>query len=384
MNIKKYDVAICGGGIAGVAAAIAAARHGMNTALIEKQCLLGGLATSGLIYIYLPLCDGFGKQVTYGLAEELLQNCTAYGPFDPPEKWDGPKDGNPGIAGDRFQCCFSPAGFSLTLDKMLEEAGVDLWLDTCVIGAYTVERRLESITAFNTSGSVEIRAKCFVDATGGAFVTRMAGGKVFYSENYITPWFMEMSEAPEVYHFTESLHIQFAGTPGGGAPRVAVCGSGRETTDFIRRSWKLIRERYDRLPDPAHKKTYPVHLPAMPQIRKIARINAVTTLANADRSRHFADSIGTIGDWRAPAPAWEAPFGMLLPRDVRNVLAAGRCIGARDNAWEVFRVIPAAAMTGEAAGIAAGLSVRNNISPDVLKVECLQQELAAFRSSVRY
>jgi uncharacterized MAPEG superfamily protein len=75
---------------------------------------------------------------------------------------------------------------------------------------------------------------------------------------------------------------------------------------------------------------------------------------------------------------------MLLPRDVRNVLAAGRCIGARDNAWEVFRVIPAAAMTGEAAGIAAGLSVRNNISPDVLKVECLQQELAAFRSSVRY
>ena len=117
MISKNYDVAVCGAGIAGVAAAVAAARQGMNTVLIEKQCLLGGLATSGLIYIYLPLCDGYGNQIMKGLTEEMLRRSTEYGPFDVPEKWGGPKNGYPGIGGDRFQCCFSPAGnFSCSTD----------------------------------------------------------------------------------------------------------------------------------------------------------------------------------------------------------------------------------------------------------------------------
>lgn len=61
MDFKvNCDVAVIGGGIAGVAAAVQAARSGKKTILVEKTILLGGLATSGLVYIYLPLCDGFG------------------------------------------------------------------------------------------------------------------------------------------------------------------------------------------------------------------------------------------------------------------------------------------------------------------------------------
>ena len=56
----KYDIAISGAGVAGIAAALAAARRGHKGVLIEKQMLIGGLATSGLIYIYLTLCDGNG------------------------------------------------------------------------------------------------------------------------------------------------------------------------------------------------------------------------------------------------------------------------------------------------------------------------------------
>ncbi|MBQ6597734.1 MAG: FAD-dependent oxidoreductase, partial [Lentisphaeria bacterium] len=93
MKELHYDVVVCGAGVAGVAAAIAAARKGAKTAVIEKQCLLGGLATSGLIYIYLPICDGNGKQLAFGLAEEMLKRCVEYGPFDVPEQWRGPKDG---------------------------------------------------------------------------------------------------------------------------------------------------------------------------------------------------------------------------------------------------------------------------------------------------
>ena len=76
----RYDVVVCGGGVAGVAAALAAARHGARTCLLEKEYALGGLATLGLIVVYLPLCDGEGVQMSGGLAEELLHTALKYGP----------------------------------------------------------------------------------------------------------------------------------------------------------------------------------------------------------------------------------------------------------------------------------------------------------------
>ena len=69
----SYDVAVVGGGIAGASAALASARQGKKTLLIEREYLLGGLGTLGLVAIYLPLCDGNGTQVSYGIAEELLR-----------------------------------------------------------------------------------------------------------------------------------------------------------------------------------------------------------------------------------------------------------------------------------------------------------------------
>ena len=71
--ILDCDVLVCGGGIAGVAAAIAAAREGAKVVLTEREYALGGLATLGLITIYLPMCDGLGHQAEYGLVEELLR-----------------------------------------------------------------------------------------------------------------------------------------------------------------------------------------------------------------------------------------------------------------------------------------------------------------------
>ena len=62
----SVDVVVAGGGIAGISAALAAARSGAKVLLIEKQCILGGLATAGLVTIYLPLCDGRGNQMSHG------------------------------------------------------------------------------------------------------------------------------------------------------------------------------------------------------------------------------------------------------------------------------------------------------------------------------
>ena len=374
-----YDVVVCGAGVAGVAAAVAAAREGAKTVIIEKQCLLGGLATSGLIYIYLPLCDGNGKQLAYGLAEEMLKRSVEYGPFEVPAQWGGPADGDPGIAGNRYQCCFSPAGFTLTLDKMLEESGVDLWLDTLIIDARKEENRLLAVEVANLSGRTLVRGKCFVDATGCAQTAKLAGAKVLSEVNHVTPWIMEMASDPSFFHFTESLHIrpfgehtdEFAMEPP---------FDGEKTTEFIRRTWKMMRSHYDRFSRGERRGNYPVHLPAMPQIRKTARIDALYTLAGTDVGKRFEHSVGATGNWYHPDPGWEAPYEALVPRDLDGLLAAGRCIGAEGYAWEIFRVIPAAALTGEAAGIAAALCAQEDILPKNMPYGVLKRHLHSLKS----
>ena len=69
---RTVDVLVAGAGVAGIAAALEASRAGLRTALVEKTILVGGLAPTGLVYVYLPLCDGNGTQVAFGIAEELL------------------------------------------------------------------------------------------------------------------------------------------------------------------------------------------------------------------------------------------------------------------------------------------------------------------------
>ena len=117
----SYDVAVVGGGVAGIAAAIQSARSGKKTVLIEKTILLGGLATSGLVYIYLPLCDGNGHQATHGICEELLRNSIQYGPGEIPENWRQEKNAP---ERKRLMCRFSPASFMLSLEELLRNSQI--------------------------------------------------------------------------------------------------------------------------------------------------------------------------------------------------------------------------------------------------------------------
>jgi len=375
---KKYDIVVAGAGIAGVAAATAAARMGYSVALIEKQTLIGGLATSGLIFVYLPLCDGNGHQVIFGLAEELLKESLRYSPFDVTEKWGG-KNRNPRESGDRYLCYFSPAGFTLSLDRVLKAAGVDLWLDTLVCASeISADGAVRAIDVENISGRGRIEAKCFVDASGTAQIVRGADGEVFKEANYNTPWLVQFSpEAARHYHWKESLHVHYLNSWN----EQFLAGDaldGKAVTAFTRDGWDDIRRYYDQAyasgkSDKEH--LFPVHLPAMAQYRKIAAAKGLYTLRSGQDGQRFEDSVGLTPDWRQAGPVWETPYGALLPEKVRNVLTAGRCISAVEDAWEVFRVIPTAAMTGEAAGTAAALSVKNHCDPSELKIGELQQEL---------
>ncbi|MBR2426041.1 MAG: FAD-dependent oxidoreductase [Lentisphaeria bacterium] len=368
---NQYDVTVCGAGVAGVAAALAAARRGMKTLLIEKTTQPGGLATGGLVLVYLALCDGKGNQMISGISEELLKVSNQYGPLDPNPHWQA---GN-----GRYITRFSPASFVLAMDELLENAGVEIWLDTVLVKAEKQNDRLTSITVSNKSGLVDIDSKLFIDATGDADILYLSGHTCNYSENSMVLWTVEYNEnAPKGGNdLNAHLHTAIHADPLENVYTREPL-SGKMVTDFIlesrRRYRNLLKKEYAE--QTATRKThFPVTLQTVPPIRKGRCINGLFTMTAESLFQTVEDPIGVIGDWRTEKKQWQIPYRALLPADTTGVLAAGRCISAIGDAWEATRVIPVAALTGEVAGTAAALSLRHNCLPHELPYEILREEL---------
>lgn len=384
---ETYDVLVAGAGVGGVAAAVAAARSGLRTALVEKTVLVGGLATTGLINGYTPLCDGLGHQVTYGIAQDLLHLSIKYGPGDVPPDW---RSAGGAQSGARYRTTFSPAAFVLALDELLLEAGVEMWLDTLVCLPVVEADRVTGVEVENKSGRGILRAQCLVDATGDADVAYRAGAPCEEADNWLSLWALGAS-----LESAKQAVNQGSGEPllccvcvggsntGAGHPPGVRKFSGtdaRDVTEFVLAGRALLRrhyqEKHSQGESTGRHNVFPVALPAMAPFRTTRCIVGQTTLRDGMAGQRFEDSVGLVADWCRPGQLWEIPYGSLVPRKVKGLLAAGRCISSTGAAWEVTRVIHAAAHTGEIAGIAASLAVRLDTSPDAIEVGKLRQELA--------
>ena len=390
---RSYDVVVCGAGVAGVAAALEAARAGLNVALVEKTVLTGGLATTGLVLIYLPLCDGNGTQVTFGIAEELLHSSLRYGPGEVPASWRGERDA---AEARRFRVAFSPASFVLAIDEALEAAGVDVWLDTLFCRAVldadpVVGRRVVGIEVENKSGRGELRADVFVDATGDADVAQRAGAECALGRNFLSYWALGASldhartaaESGSAAPLLQSMRVG-ADAWGRGHPADYPLTSGvdgREVSRFVLDGRRLLREQYrarqEKVGADGRGDVYPLTLAAMPQYRTTRRIVGRENLTSGGENVSRPDSIGLAADWRCAGKVWEIPYGTLVPVGMSGLLAAGRCIGSGEDAWEVTRVIPAAALTGQAAGAAATLAVKGKTTPDRIEPAAVQAVMRA-------
>lgn len=357
---RHYDLVVAGGGVAGIAAAIAGARRGLKTILLEKTVLTGGLATTGIVNIYLPLCDGNGTQVSYGITEEMLKRSLDYGPGEIPD-WRNQRDAAEQF---RYRTVFSPASFTLALDEMLEEAGVDLWLDTLVIGASVEDGRLCVLTVANKSGMGTIHGRNFVDATGDSDLAVFAGAKVQCAANALACWTVEYMQGSR--ELAENCRIFHFGT--NCDPNVLPPGvSGHTVTRSVLDGRKVYREHLKKeYAKGSHNRNtlFPLKFPAMADLRHTRCFDAPFTLVDGMEWTRFDDSIGLAADWRKPGFVWEIPYRTMLSRQLRGLLAAGRCTASLGDAWEVTRVIPVAAMTGEAAGVAAALACAKDTTPD--------------------
>ena len=170
----RCDVLVCGGGVAGISAALAAARGGAEVLLLEREWLLGGLATAGLVTVYLPLCDGYGKQVSFGIAEELLKLSIKHGAESGENPWlSGGSDEEK--AKQRYVAQFNPNLFAFEAEKLLLESGVRLLYGTAVCGAVTDGGKITHIIIENKSGRSAIAAESVIDCTGDADICRRAG-----------------------------------------------------------------------------------------------------------------------------------------------------------------------------------------------------------------
>ena len=100
----------------------------------------------------------------------------------------------------------------------------------------------------------------------------------------------------------------------------------------------------------------PTLIASIPQIRMTRRIVGEYILDESEEHQFFDDSIGMISNWKKRGPVYEVPFSSLYSKSVKNLITAGRCTSVTESMWDIMRVIPCCAVTGQAAGTAAAIA----------------------------
>lgn len=376
----ETDVLVVGGGIAGIAAAVAARRNGAKVTLIEKSAVLGGLATLGHVCVYLAIDDGAGNKVYGGLAEELLKVTVRYGYDTLPEAWrDGP-DTVPDPKGKgRYLTVFNIPAAIMAFDELMEQEGVDVMFDTNFCSPIMEGNVCKGVIVENKSGRTAYLAKQFIDASGDADLLFRAGAECETQKNCMYYWAHELN--------LEKLQA------GIGSGKLLQCAPLRSfdseadenapmfdgtTAEGVNGSLKLGRKyALDFLKKQDRNKYCMMTMPMMADFIMTRRLYGKAELV-LDPGKHVESSIGCmIYSLDAPAAVYEFPYEGLINDSIPNISAAGRLVSATGLAWEVSRYIPACALTGEAAGVAAAMAARNGCTLQDLNVPELQSRLAA-------
>ena len=358
---KQYDIAVCGGGIAGISAALASARMGKKVILFEKQFMLGGLATAGLVTIYLPLCDGFGNQVSFGIAEELLRLSIKYGAEDKyPENWlDG--QGTRTEKDKRFEVRYNAQLFAILAEQILLKEGVEILYGSYVVGVDKRDGKIKSLLVENKSGLSTYNVNSVVDATGDCDIAHFAEvtTETFKQGNVLASWYYYTDKNGydlKMLGFADIPDEERKGNEAKPLTQRRFSGlDGKEISEMICMShqstlndWLKRREK--------NPETVISTIATIPQIRMTRKIVGEYTLSHTEEHKYFETSIGMVSNWKKRGPIYEVPFETLYNKECKNLIVAGRCTSTNETLWDVMRVIPCCAITGQAAGTAAAMA----------------------------
>ncbi len=435
----RAEVVVVGGGVAGVSAAIAAARTGADTMLVERYGALGGNLTIGLLEASMSFHDRKGKQTIGGIPDEIIQRLKDAG-------------GSPGHIEDDVGyggtvTPYDPEELKMVCLEMTQEAGVRLLLHTWVVRAIVDRSRLVGVLIENKSGRQGVWGQVFVDSSGDADVAALAGvpflkgrdtdgltqpmsilfkvGNVDVEAilSYVErnpgdfkTWGKPLqqlrhSRSPHLWGFgrileegyakgflpfhRSEMHVQILPER-----KEAILnatrfpGDGTKAEDLTRGEIALRRQvkalvEYLRAACPGFERSYLMTTAMGAQVRETRRIVGEYTLTGEDvaTGARFPDAVVVTAfpmDLHSPdgkgmeshmTETHQIPYRCLVPKAVDGMLVAGRCVSATREALGAIRQTPSAMAMGQAAGTAAALAVRTQCAPRHLDVQLLQREL---------
>ena len=380
-NFYDTDVLVIGGGPAGVCAALAAAREGVRVMIVETGGCLGGMATRGLVGPFMTCYDTTGEQmIIRGLFEEIVDRMVAMGGAIHPSEV---RAGTPFTAwikaGHDHLTPFEPEAMKFVLDQMCQEAGIKVLFHSTFVSPVMKSNRIQGAVIMTKAGLRGATAKVVIDATGDADVCYLSGAKCeLHGEgNVLASWyysvaggeyklnqlgFCDVSDEEKRAGKTVPMltNRRFSGVDAEEVSEMVEMSHASLLNNFIERK----RTQSDILP---------VNIATIPQLRMTRKLVGEHVLDKSEVHTYQETSVGLISDWRKRGPIYEIPFGTLYSNEVKNLAVAGRCISVTDAMWDVTRVIPVCAVTGEAAGIAAAMT--DDIT--ALDLAALQNELRA-------
>lgn len=406
------DVAVVGSGAAGAPAAIAAARRGAEVTLIEREGTLGGISTGVLDTFYgffspgepdSRIVEGIGGEV----ADRLVSMDAAFL--------------RPNTYGAGTGITYNPEVLRALWEQLCTDAGVRLLMHSAVVEVRRPDRNIQEILVVSGSELITVAAKVFVDASGDAVVTHLAGGA---SEGWsevgdpqaltvtftVSPVDEKEWSALEREQFLDA--IAAAVRDGYRLPRLdgSIHATTVEGAQFVHmtkvagfdprdpealtraevegRQQALEYQRFLRDRVPGFGKAHLTWMSRRIGIRESRRIRGRYWLEKSDvlEGRRFPDAIGraaapieihgggsgTHWEFIDDASHYEIPFRCLLPVELDNVVVAGRCLSASHDAHASARNMAQCMAMGQAAGTAASLAVDrvedvSSLDPAVLR-----------------
>lgn len=416
----EYDVIVAGGGPTGVAAALAAARNGARTLIVEQTNALGGMMTSGL---HTHLCTfgtaGHGpRRIVAGIVQEITDRLIAM-------------DSGAEV-GKNFD--YELEAMKRLLDDMMEEAGVDILYYTLVADTIVEAKAVKGIIVQNKSGRSAILAQQVVDATGDADVAASAGAafdqgrewdglcqpttlmfriggvdnervrQYRQSDPRLEAFCQKAIEGGTMTPFQTRLmgFWYFQGRPDQlgvnftNITRIDSTNAEDLTKATIegRRQAKMLVDSFRRFL-PGCEDCYLIDTAPYLGVRESRRVRGIDTLDIEDviETRkspdgiakgsffvdiHSPDQTGLFKPRHLPDDSYyDIPYGCLVPEEIDNITVAGRCISATHEALGSVRVMYQCAALGQAAGTAAAICVEQGITPRQVITEELRERLTA-------
>ena len=392
--IGRPDVLVVGGGSAGIAAAVAAARRGADTWLVEGSGRLGGLATWGLINLLLTMDDGAGTQVVAGLCQEAVDRLSARGDavFPPADQWDSEDPtlvdrcrdwglvwGAPESV--RYSVAFDPESFVDVSLALLREAGVRLRLHTWFATVAASDGAIDAVLVESKRGREAIVPKAVVDATGDGDVFVAAGAE--FEQVPIPPhlWFRVggvEGEPAGAFAFRTTSAGRYLVPWGPHPDRVDACDPDSLTAATLA-CRDGARAAFDGLVagTPGFERAWLDDYAAMLGITESRRLVGHHVLAKEEAGVTFPDAVARTGHWTRRDTVFDIPLRCLTTPAATNLVVAGRCISATRYVHQATKEIPAAMATGEAAGAAAALAVSSGVPVAGVDVAALRRDLSA-------